>query len=150
MIPGERQEAVEVLVAQSGLRKVLIVDEAAPVRRKLAEILVRVGLAGEDVRAATSPTEALEHFVLEHPHVVFAEFVGEDPQSGLGMVLEMLQIDPHARIVLVTAESPESDLVRRAVRAGVFAVLPKPLRQDRVRQILAEIENEEGNIERFR
>lgn len=148
MIPGvARQEPAEVVGAA---QRVLVVDEALPVRRKLAEILARAGLDADQVRAAASGEEGLEAFVLHRPDVVFTELVGKDPEAGLAMVLEMLRIDPHARIVLLTAEPPESPLVRTAVRSGVFAVVPKPLRHDKIRQLLSEIEAEDGGIERFR
>lgn len=148
MIPGaSRHEPVE---AHGGLRRVLIVDEALPVRRKLVDILQRAGLSAEQVRAAASSEEGLEAYTLYRPDVVFTEMVGEDPEAGLEMVLEMLSIDPRTRVVLVTAEPPESPLVRQAVRTGVFAVVPKPLRHEKIRAVLAEIESEEGGIERYR
>lgn len=148
MIPGSaRAEPLEVNVE---LRRVLVVDDALPIRRKLEEILGRSGLSGGQVRCATTPEEAIEAFALDHPDLVFAELIGSDPVEGLEMVLEMLTVDPKAKIVLVTAEPTDSPLVRQAVRKGVFAVLPKPVRNDRIRQVLAEIENEDGGIERFR
>lgn len=148
MLPGQlKPEARESSVE---LRRILVVDEAMPIRRKLGEILARTGLAPGQLRVVATADEALEVFALEHPDLVFAELVGPDPQVGLEMVLEMLSIDPHARIVLVTAEDPEGPLVRQAIRGGVFAVLAKPLRHDKVRQILSEIDSEEGGIERFR
>ena len=148
MIPGSVQPRPA--KADSGIRRVLVVDEALPVRRTLAEILSRAGLGGGQVRAVATAEDALEAFALEPPDIVFAELVGEDSTEGLRMVTEMLALDPLARIVLVTAESASSPLVRRAIRAGVFGIVAKPLRQDKVRAVLSEIESEEGNIERFR
>lgn len=148
MIPGQlRHEPVEV---QAGLRRVLLVDEALPVRRKLADILARAGLAPEQVRSAASGEEGLEAFTLHRPDVVFTELVGRDAEAGLAMLEEMLTIDPQTRVVLVTAEPADSPAVRAAVRMGVFAVIPKPLRHEKIRQVLSEIESEEGGIERFR
>lgn len=148
MIPGSaRAEPIQLNVE---MRRVLVVDEALPIRRKLEEILGRAGLGSGQVRCATGAEEALEIFALEHPDLVFAELVGSDPAHGLDMVLEMLTVDPHAKIVLVTAEPADSILVRQAVRKGVFAVIPKPVRNDKIRQVLADIENEDGAIERFR
>lgn len=148
MIPGSLQPQPARI--EVGGRRILVVDEALPVRRKLQEILARAGIAGSEVRAVASAEDALEAFALEHPDIVFAELVGADSTEGLRMVTEMLSLDPLARVVLVTAETEDSPLVRQAVRAGVFGIIAKPLRQEKVRAVLAEIESEEGNIERFR
>ena len=150
MIPGSHQSSnasPEPLALR--LRHVLVVDDAAPIRRKLLEILHRSGLSATEVSMAESAEQALEHFAISHPTLVFTELVGE-PSRGLEMVLEMLSIDPQAKIVLVTAEDPGSALVRTAIRAGVFGVVRKPLRHEAIRAVLAEIEAEDGGIERYR
>ncbi|HEX2022620.1 MAG TPA: response regulator [Candidatus Thermoplasmatota archaeon] len=150
MIPGlERGDRPGVVSLT--MRRVLVVDDALPVRRTLMEILHRVGgVSGAQVQIAQRPDEALELFAKHHPSLVFAELVGAHPGEGLEMVGEMLRLDPKVRVVLVTAEDPSSALVRQAVRMGVFAVVPKPLRHERFRQVFSEIEAEEGGIERFR
>lgn len=132
------------------VRKVLVVDEAAPVRRSLLEMLHRLGIPTQSVFVEHEAETALEVFVREHPTLVFTELLGDDAQKGLDMVLEMLGIDPHVKVVLVTAEPSDSPLVRRAVRAGVFAVVEKPLRHDKVRAVLTELDNEVGGVERYR
>lgn len=147
MIPGAAHH--EPRRVNLDIRRFLVFDEALPIRRKLQEILHRTGVSAGELRVTGTRDEALEHFALHHPHVVFMELPGA-PGEGLEMVLEMLGIDPQVRIVLVTAESPDSPFVRAAVRAGVFAVIQKPLRHEKVRQVLAELDSEEGGIERFR
>ena len=132
------------------LSKILLVDDALPIRRKMLEILHRTGAHASDVFAAPSSAEALELFVREHPAIVLAELVGADPEEGLAMIREMLTLDPHVRIVLVTAEDPAGPLVRRAVRMGVFDVLQKPVRTDAIRRALDEVEAEDGGMQRFR
>ena len=150
MIPGLTRDEASIGAVSLKLRRVLVVDEALPVRRKVLEILHRAGLSGTQVQMADSAEAALEAFAREHPALVFTELVGKDPDVGLSMILEMLQLDPHVKIVVVTAEDPEGALVRHAVRAGAFSVIRKPLRHDKIRQVLSEIESEEGGIERFR
>ena len=148
MIPGSAQP--EPMRVRVQLRMILVVDEALPIRRKLMEILSRTGVSSDEMRAVENAEEALDVFAKQHPTVVFTELIGDDAQAGLDMVHEMLALDPLVRIVLVTAEDPSGPLVRAAVRAGVFAVVPKPLRHEKVRQVLAEIDSEEGGIQRFR
>ncbi|HET6404389.1 MAG TPA: response regulator [Candidatus Thermoplasmatota archaeon] len=147
MIPGLEKATAGAVSLR--LRHVLIVDDALPVRRKLIEILHRSGLSATEMSQAESAEHALEIFAMQNPTLIFAEFVGEG-SAGLEMVLEMLHIDPQAKVVLVTADDPASPMVRAAIRAGVFGVVQKPLRHEAIRQILAEIESEEGGIERYR
>lgn len=150
MIPTIRSREVQAEAVVLKVRKVLIVDEAPPVRRMLLETFHKLGLPSADVLVTGASDEALELFARSNPSIVFCELVGEDPQSGLDMVLEMLALDPHVKVVLVTAEPSESLLVRKAVRAGVFALVQKPLRHEKIRNVLTEIENEAGGIERYR
>lgn len=147
MIPGALDRKLETVTL--GLRHVLVVDEALPVRRKMLDILHRSGVPAELVRQAETAEAALEAFAKDHPDLVFAELVGAG-EEGLGMLREMLAIDPKARLILVTAEAPGSPLVRQAIRMGVFAIVEKPLRHDKIRTILSEIEDEETGIQRFR
>lgn len=150
MIPRLGAEQVVPQTVSLRLRTVLVVDEALPIRRKLLDILHRTGVGAAEVEMAADPEQALEMFARTHPSLVFSELAGRTPDEGLGMVLEMLRLDPQAKIILLTAEDPDSQVVRQAVRAGVFAVVRKPLRHDAIRHVLAEIEAEEGGIERFR
>lgn len=130
--------------------QVLIVDESLPVRAKMAEILTKLGTRATDILQATTPEQALEAFRALRPAIVFAELIGMHPEDGLEVIHEMLEIDPQARIVLVTAESRETPEVRAAIRAGVFAYIEKPLRHEKIRSIMQELEAEEGGIERYR
>lgn len=150
MIPGLTRDPLAPDAVSLRLRRVLVADEALPIRRKLLEVLHRAGLSGQQVRTVQSAEEALEVFAREHPALVFTEFVGTGERAGIGMILEMLEVDPQAKIVLVTAEDPEGPLVRQAVRAGVFAVVRKPVRHEKIRLVLGEIEAEESGIERYR
>ena len=129
---------------------ILVVDESLPVRQKLVEILAKLGGASDQVIEAATAAEALEAFRAHKPGIVFCELVGVHPEDGLDVVHEMLESDSHARIVLVTAEPRESAEVRAAIRAGVFAIVEKPLRYEKIRAVLADLESEEGGIERLR
>lgn len=148
MIPGLNEAKAETTLALR-LRHVLVVDDALPIRRKLLDILHRTGMGATEVAMAQSADEAMELFAKLHPTLVFCELVG-DSTRGLEMVLEMLSLDPQVKVVLVTAEDPSSPAVRQAIRAGAFGVVRKPLRHETIRAVLAEIESEEGGIERYR
>ena len=152
MIPGVGRSAQEDPKGQPQSRQgvLLVVDESIPIRRKLVEILQKLGTGATQIVEASSAAEALEAFRAHRPQVVFAELIGVHAEDGLEIVHEMLEIDPASRVVLVTAESRESPEVRAAIRAGVFAFIEKPLRYEKIRQVLADLEAEEGGIERLR
>ena len=130
--------------------RILVVDEAQVVRATLVEILRKLGVPDEDVEEATSAEEALAAFRRAPPHVVFAELVGVHPEDGLEVIHEMLERAPRAKVVLVTAEPRDSPEVRAAIRAGVFALVEKPLRHEKIRQVLQDLHAEEGGVERLR
>lgn len=130
--------------------RVLILDEALPIRNSLAEILRKLGVPDAGVIHATNPAEALAAFLPTPPEVVFAEFVGIHAEDGLEVIHEILDRFPRVRIVLLTAEPRESPEVRAAIRAGVFAYVEKPIRHEKIRAVLQDLEAEEGGIERLR
>jgi len=136
--PAEEEPTVAVT------SRVLVIDDALPIRRALAEALGKLGVRTDDLLEATDEAEALELFATAHPHVVFTEFVGVRTEDGLEVIHEMLERDPSARIVLVTAEPRDSPEVRAAIRAGVFAYIEKPIRHEKIRAVLQELEAEEG------
>lgn len=129
---------------------VLVLDESLPVRLKMVEILHKLGTPDPNIVQATTAEEALAAFRQHRPMLVFAELIGVHPEDGLDILHEMLEVEPTARIVLVTSEPRESAEVRAAIRAGVFAYVEKPLRHEKIRAIIADLEAEEGGIERFR
>ena len=127
-------------------RRVLVLDESDAVRAKLADALAERGLRA--ILAAT-PAEADARLAEGEPDLVLLELLGE-PAAGLALLDRALAAHPRAPFVLVTAEGPESPLVRRAVRMGVFAVLHKPLRRDELRRVLDEVEAERGDLVQLR
>lgn len=150
MIPSLGGRADEATQGRQRPRRILVVEEAPPVVRALLEALQKAGVPREDVRIAMSAQDALDAFHKDVPDVVFAELVGTRPEDGLEVVHEMLDAQPQVKVVLVTAEARDSPEVRAAIRAGVFAFVEKPLRHDKIRQVMQDLESEEGGIERFR
>ena len=152
MIPGIGQDAPtqqpEMRQLDPGI--VLVIDESLPIRNKLVEILQKMGSVGGRIIQAASEDEALANFREHRPRLVFTELIGVHPEDGLEVIHAMLEIDPATRVVLVSAEPRESPEIRAAVRAGVFAYVEKPLRYEKIRAVLADLEAEEGGIERFR
>jgi len=153
MIPAmgrESESQAGEVVAPLGHGTVLVIDESLPIRTKLVEVLEKLGTAGGKILQATTPDEALAAFRAHRPALVFTELIGIHAEDGLEVIHEMLEVDPRARVVLVSAEPRESAEVRAAIRAGVFAFIEKPIRYEKIRAVLADLEAEEGGIERLR
>jgi two-component system, chemotaxis family, chemotaxis protein CheY len=101
--------------------KVLIVDDSALTRRSLRQILEP---AGCEVVEAENGLDALERYFLEKPDVVLLDLVMRG-MYGLDVLQKLRELDPRARIVVVSADIQTSsqDL---AGEAGAAAFINKP------------------------
>jgi len=101
--------------------KVLIVDDSALTRRTLRQILET---AGYEVLEAENGLDALERYFLDKPDVVLLDLVMRG-MYGLDVLQKIRELDPSARIVVVSADIQTSsqDL---AGEAGAAAFINKP------------------------
>jgi two-component system, chemotaxis family, chemotaxis protein CheY len=101
--------------------KVLIVDDSALTRRSLRQIL---DSAGYHVVEAEDGLDALERYFLDKPDVVLLDLVMRG-MYGLEVLQKIRELDPQARIVVVSADIQTSsqDL---AGEAGAAAFINKP------------------------
>ena len=101
--------------------KVLIVDDSALTRRSLRQILETVGY---EVVEAENGLDGLERYFLDKPDVVLLDLVMRG-MYGLDVLQKIRELDPSARIVVVSADIQTSsqDL---AGEAGAAAFINKP------------------------
>ena len=101
--------------------KILIVDDSALTRRSLRQILET---AGYEVLEAENGLDALERYFLDKPDVVLLDLVMRG-MYGLDVLHKIRELDPSARIVVVSADIQTSsqDL---AGEAGAAAFINKP------------------------
>jgi two-component system chemotaxis response regulator CheY len=101
--------------------KVLIVDDSALTRRSLRQILET---AEYEVMEAENGLDALERYFLDKPDVVLLDLVMRG-MYGLEVLQKLRELDPRARIVVVSADIQTSsqDL---AGEAGATAFINKP------------------------
>lgn len=101
--------------------KVLIVDDSALTRRSLRQILEA---AEYEVMEAENGLDALERYFLDKPDVVLLDLVMRG-MYGLEVLQKLRELDPQARIVVVSADIQTSsqDL---AGEAGATAFINKP------------------------
>lgn len=101
--------------------KVLIVDDSALTRRNLRSILEN---AGCEVTEAEDGLTALECYFIEKPQVVLLDLVMRG-MYGLEVMQKLRELDPQARIVVVSADI-QSSSHELAEQAGAKAFINKP------------------------
>jgi two-component system, chemotaxis family, chemotaxis protein CheY len=113
------------------MTKVLLVDDSALARRNLRHIL---STAGCDVIEANDGMAALESYYVEKPDVVFLDLVMRG-MYGLEVLQKLRELDPHARVVIVTADVQTSSH-QLAAASGAGAFITKPVDASDVLQAL--------------
>ena len=101
--------------------RVLVVDDSALTRRSLRQILET---AGCEVVEAEDGLSALERYFLEKPDVVMLDLVMRG-MYGLDVLQKLRELDPDARIVVVSADI-QSSSQELAEQAGARAFINKP------------------------
>jgi two-component system chemotaxis response regulator CheY len=117
----------------------LIVDDSALARRSARRILEN---GGYDVIEANDGMSALEQYFVHRPALVILDLVMQG-MYGLDVLAKLREIDPAARVIVVSADIQTSskDLVESA---GGSAFLTKPVEADNllaaVRRALGELD----------
>jgi two-component system chemotaxis response regulator CheY len=120
--------------------RVLVADDAAFMRQMIREILEAEGL--EVVGEAVDGVEAIDQFSKLHPDLVTMDIV-MPRRSGIDAVKGILELDPHARIVMCSALGQET-LVMEALQAGARDFIVKPFKPDNVVATLAKVLEKES------
>ncbi len=107
---------------------VLIIDDSAFMRTTLKNILVRNGL--EVIGEAANGQEGIEKFKELKPNFVLMDIL-MPVEDGLSTVKDIVQIDPQAKILMVSAIGQET-VVQEALQLGAKAYLNKPVAADKL------------------
>ena len=102
--------------------KLLLVDDSGLARRGLRAIFER---AGFDIVEAEDGMTALERYFLEKPDVVILDLVMKG-MYGLDVLTKLRELDPGARVVVVSADVQQSSQ-ELAEAAGAVAFINKPI-----------------------
>lgn len=100
---------------------ILVVDDSGYARRVLRQTLDPLG---HTVVEAASGMAALEAYAVHHPHVVLLDLTMED-LGGLEVLARLREIDPAARVIVVSADIQRST-GKQVAEGGAFRFLPKP------------------------
>ncbi len=116
-------------MAQEGSPKgrILVVDDAAFIRKMIREILTPLGY--EIVGEADNGEKAVELYRKLKPDLVTMDITMKG-LSGLDAAKIIKREDPNARIIMVTAMGQE-DYVKEAIKIGVKDFVVKPFSKER-------------------
>lgn len=106
-------------------KRILIVDDEAPVRLMLRRFLENKGYS---VLEATGGHEALEVYNQDKPDAVFLD-VRMPGKDGMETLLELKALDPKASVIMVTAVH-EEETGMKALEQGAFDYITKPIDSD--------------------
>ena len=101
----------------------------------IADVLEVVGEAVDGV-------EAIDQFAKLHPDLVTMDIV-MPRRSGIDAVKGILELDPHARVVMCSALGQET-LVMEALQAGARDFIVKPFKPDNVIATLTKVLEKES------
>ena len=117
-------------------KRLLIVDDDAPLRKRLARAMEQRGFV---VSQAESVAEASQQMNSDEPDYAVVDLKLEDG-SGLEVVKALQSANPECRIVILTGFGNIATAVA-AVKAGALDYLPKPASPD---QIIAALSQQDG------
>ena len=108
-------------------QKLLLVDDSGLARRSMRAMLEADGF---EVVEAGDGLAALEQYFVEKPGVVILDLVMKG-MYGLEVLTKLRELDPAARVVVVTADVQDSSQ-RLVNEAGASAFINKPVDKNRL------------------
>ena len=104
--------------------RVLIVDDSGLARRRARAILEAGGFT---VLEAEDGMAAIESYFVEKPDVVLLDLVMKG-MYGLDVLAKLRELDPNARVVVVSADIQKPSR-EAAAQAGAIAFVNKPIEE---------------------
>ena len=116
------------------MSKVLVADDSDAIRQVLHDILIigKHELVGE----AIDGNEAVEKFNEFQPDLLLLD-LAMPKKDGLAVVKEIIEYNPDARIVLITA-SDNHFIITQCLEAGAIASISKPFDFDKVLKVISD------------
>lgn len=112
--------------------KVMLCDDSPLIRKKIAEILARVGIT--DIVNAEDGNEAVEKYKEHKPDLTFMDIVMPN-KTGIEALREIRAEDPDAKIVMASTVGTQANLIS-AIKEGAFEFLQKPVKEEDVLKII--------------
>ncbi|MFH1768145.1 MAG: response regulator [Candidatus Omnitrophota bacterium] len=113
------------------MARILVVDDALFTRKTLSNILEEEGY--EIVGQADNAKDAIEVYGKVKPDLVTMDIIMPKMEEidAITAVQEIMKEDPHAKIVMISAMSQHS-LVVKAIQAGAKGFITKPFHASQV------------------
>ena len=110
------------------MARVLIVDDAAFMRKMLGDVLAKGG--HEVIGEGANGTEAIAQYQALRPDIMTLDITMPE-KDGLSALKEILSLDAGARVVMCSALGQESKVLE-AIKSGAKDFVVKPFQPDRV------------------
>lgn len=127
----------------------LVVDDSATIRLTLKGMLERSGVPHLRIFLAETGREGVRVFQEREPDLVFLDVEMPD-LPGEEACRRMLAHRPLAKVVGLTGLERSDPRVRDLLAQGCFEVLEKPLRLEKVRDLLDQVRRESPGFEGIR
>ncbi|HEU5397151.1 MAG TPA: sigma 54-interacting transcriptional regulator, partial [Verrucomicrobiae bacterium] len=115
--------------------KLLIVDDDEEIRTQMKWALAK----DYEVLLAEDRPQAIETFHTHHPAVVLLDLglppKADAPDEGLAALSELLAADRSAKVVVITGQN-EKEIALRAIGAGAYDFLSKPVEMEELKFLL--------------
>jgi two-component system, chemotaxis family, chemotaxis protein CheY len=115
------------------MARVLIVDDAAFMRKMLTDVLVNGG--HEVVGEAANGVEAVEQYKALKPELTTLDITMPE-KDGMGALRDILTLDPGAKVIMCSALGQESKVLE-SIKAGAKDFVVKPFQAPRVLDAVA-------------
>lgn len=104
------------------MARVMIADDSDAIRLVLKDIL---GIGDHEIVAeATDGAEAVDVYCKEKPEILLLD-LAMPKKDGLTVVKEIIQFDPNAKIILITA-SDDQKVIQQCLEHGASSYISKP------------------------
>lgn len=109
------------------MAKIMVVDDAAFMRMRCSKLLTE---NGHEVTEASNGVEAVQKYSEGRPDGVLLDITMPE-MDGIATLKKLVEIDPAARVVMVTAMGQQS-MVIEALKSGAKDFVVKPFDASRV------------------
>ena len=111
---------------------VMLCDYSPLVRKKLAEILARIGIT--KIIHTEDGEQAINEYKEKKPDLVFMDIV-MPKKTGIEALREIRAFDSEAKVVMASTVGTQGNLIA-AIKEGAFEFLQKPVKEEDVLKII--------------
>ena len=111
---------------------VMLCDDSPLIRKKLTEILGRVGVSS--ILEAENGEDAVTLYKEKKPDLVFMDIV-MPKKTGIDALREIREYDENAKVVMASTVGTQRNLIT-AIKEGAFEFLQKPIKEEDILKVI--------------